>query len=482
MRGPHVGVSRTPDGVFVRWAGFAARAAVRTGDTVGKRRRCCRGAVCSAALCCSLACATESPPLEVDGTASEGIGAGLSSTGEGANQNADTSEPKLDVAAGMASGEGGDCQSGGGQAENTFSIIWIANTPEGTVSKIDTKSGVELARYFTGPTNGDDDPSRTAVNLEGDAAVSNRGGGIVKFAAEDVRCVDRNGNGTIDTSTGANDVRPFGEDECMLWHVPTPVDGNNDRGPRPTAWDAGTMKNACDVAHHRLWVGWWDHANNIGHFERLSGQDGSTLDVVDVLDWDAFGSTTFGPYGGAIDPEGDFWASGRSPGPLVRIDGETLVYDRWDVPEGESPYGIAVDADGHIWMADWNGGLLRFDPTSETFDIIDTPNSARGRGIMIDREGFAWVAGNNPCGAIQVDTTTLAVVNDTIELPGCDRPVGVSIDVDGYVWLPDRDADVAYKLDPHTYATTKVTGLVGPYTYSDMTGAGLGLVVNPPTG
>lgn len=25
-----------------------------------------------------------------------------------------------------------------------------------------------------------------------------------------------------------------------------------------------------------------------------------------------------------------------------------------------------------------------------------------------------------------------------------------------------------------------VTGLVGPYTYSDMTGAGLDLVVNPP--
>jgi hypothetical protein len=30
--------------------------------------------------------------------------------------------------------------------------------------------------------------------------------------------------------------------------------------------------------------------------------------------------------------------------------------------------------------------------------------------------------------------------------------------------------------------TTTTTGLIGPYTYSDMTGAGLGLVVNPPQG
>ncbi len=440
------------------------------------------GAVLTTALWCSTSCRDQVPPAtEGEASLGEGIGVDGSSVAADSNADEDTAEVRLDAGSGITSGGAGDCM-GGGEAENTFSIIWIANSPEGTVSKIDTKTRTELARYYTGPTNGSDDPSRTAVNLGGDAAVSNRAGGIVKFASEDIRCIDRNANGVIDTSTGAADVRPFGADECMLWHIDTPVDGDPDHGPRPTAWDAGTQQTPCEVAEHRLWVGWWDYADNIGHFERLSGADGSTLDTVEVPDWNTLGTNNYGPYGGAVNAEGDLWATGLSPGPLVHIDAQTLVYDRWDVPAGEMPYGIAVDAEGDVWMADFNGGVLHFDPDTETFNIIDTPNSGRGRGIMIDREGFAWIAGNSPCSAIQVDTATRTLVTDTIPLPGCSTPVGVSIDVDGFVWLPDRGANLAYKLDPLSYTATTVAGLVGPYTYSDMTGAGLALVVNPPTG
>ena len=78
----------------------------------------------------------------------------------------------------------------------------------------------------------------------------------------------------------------------------------------------------------------------------------------------------------AVNAAGDLYAVGRGPGPLVRIDGESLVVDRWEVPDGESPYGIAVDATGDVWMGDWNGGLLHFAPANETFTVIDTPNSA----------------------------------------------------------------------------------------------------------
>ncbi len=397
----------------------------------------------------------------------------------------DSGGDKFDVGTGTASatGNGGDCQSGGGMmGENTFSIIWIANTPEGTVSKIDTESGAELGRYYTGPTNGDDDPSRTAVNLEGDAAVSNRGGGIVKFASEEVRCIDRNGNGTIETSAGQADVRPFGEDECMLWHKPTPVDGDNRHGPRPTAWDAGVGDDPCVTGDDRLWIGWLDYDADIGHFERVSGADGSTLDVVEVEGWGAQGNTEYGPYGGAVNAAGDLWTSGRNPGPLVRIDAASLVVERWDAPAGTSPYGIAVDAAGHPWMGDWDGGVLHFDPDTEQWDVIETPNTSRARGIMVDRDGSAWIAGNNPCTLVQVDTATRTLVSDEIALPGCEDPVGISIDAEGFVWVPDRGADLAFKVHPTTYETSTVTGLVAPYTYSDMTGAGLGLVVNPPAG
>ena len=78
---------------------------------------------------------------------------------------------------------------------------------------------------------------------------------------------------------------------------------------------------------------------------------------------------------------------------------------------------------------------------------------------------------------------TRTVVNEDIALPGCSVPAGISIDIDGLVWSPDYGTHTAYKLDPDTHQILQVVGgLATPYTYSDMTGAGLGLVTNPPQG
>ena len=112
---------------------------------------------------------------------------------------------------------------------------------------------------------------------------------------------------------------------------------------------------------------------------------------------------------------------------------------------------------------------------------------ALGHGPLAQRwaccRGRAWFAGNDPCRLIMVDTKTKQLVTDDIELPGCGMPVGVSIDVEGYVWVVDQQSSLAYKVDPTSYdIVLTVTGLVNPYTYSDMTGAGLGLISNPPQG
>ena len=46
--------------------------------------------------------------------------------------------------------------------------------------------------------------------------------------------------------------------------------------------------------------------------------------------------------------------------------------------------------------------------------------------------------------------------------------------------IVEHDGGWAYKVDPETYQVLlQVMGLNQPYTYSDMTGAGLDLVVNP---
>ena len=104
------------------------------------------------------------------------------------------------------------------------SFIWIANSAEGTVSKLDTRTMMELGRYLTSPS-GKGLPSRTSVAGDGSVAVANRsnatgwmgdgGGGVTKIFASKDKCKDKNGNGMIDTSTGAMDVKPWGQDECV---------------------------------------------------------------------------------------------------------------------------------------------------------------------------------------------------------------------------------------------------------------------------
>jgi len=370
----------------------------------------------------------------------------------------------------------GSCTPAG---DDEFSYIWIANSEEGTVSKIDTSTGTELGRYWSGPAEDGTDPSRTSVNLAGDVVVSVRDpGGITKIAALPARCVDANGNGQIDTSTGPDDVRPWGQDECVLWHtvIPSPEQYN---GPRPTAWDARTVQSpdgGCSLAEARVWVG-YKHEDGHGVFWRLDGQTGEVLDVVDGPIYESR------PYGGAVDAYGNFWVTGWQHDHALRIDGETLEITDFGNP-GVEFYGMTLDAEGDLWVADRSdtGAVAHLDVASGTWSVIPAVGG-KTRGIQIDRRGQAWLAGNNPCRLVQVDTATETVVNDSIALPGCADPVGISIDVDGFVWVVDREADRAYKVDPETHAIAlTVEGLVGPYTYSDMTGSGLALVTNPPAG
>jgi streptogramin lyase len=321
------------------------------------------------------------------------------------------------------------------------------------------------------------------VNLRGDVAVTNRRGSVTKIAANLDDCVDANGDGDITTSQAADDVLPWGEDECVLWHHDTGFDemvAGSQGGPRGTAWTGGTYdEETCETVDANVWVGWRNQPDQSVTVRLIDGDDGTTVGEALIDDWPC--NWGHGPYGGAADAEGNYWGLGTA-GSMFRIDVDDFSVERWDNPDAHVMYGIALDAEGSPWIAGWSGNLWKFDRAAEEW--VDKGAAEGGptrmRGLAIDKDGYAWIAGNNPCGLVQYDTQSDTLVNPLVALPDCGQPVGVSIDVDGAVWVVDRDADRAYKVDPTDYAVTTVEGLVDPYTYSDMTGAGLGLVVNPP--
>ncbi|MFV8752295.1 hypothetical protein ACNOYE_17235 [Nannocystaceae bacterium ST9] len=376
---------------------------------------------------------------------------------------------------------GGDpCNGMGGGNNFEFSYLWASNSPQGTVSKIDTQAAVEVARYASGP-NGATDPSRTSVSSDGKfAVVVNRNGGITMIAAEDADCDDANDNGMIDTSQGPNDVRPWGQDECVLWNVPLPANGTN--GPRPVSWTIGEQDPiTCQYAAGDVWVGWYDQGQNTGYFRLLEGMTGNTLDDVQVPGWSG---QTWGPYGGAIDSENNFWAIGwGQTGPVVKIDAVTHEATHYGSAGGWI-YGMGLDLEGNTWAGGCgNGNVYRFHKANETWStVLNVPGVSCLRGLQVDFDGVAWIAKNGPCGLAAIDTSVEPPQPIDLDIPiaGCSTPVGVSIDAEGFVWVVDQGANRAFKIDPDTYQVVgQVTGLVSPYTYSDMTGAGIAGQVNP---
>jgi hypothetical protein len=408
-----------------------------------------------------------------DGT----TGGGPGGPGDGPGGDDDSSGGdglKLDVGMWGDAGHHGECGCG----TDEWTYIWVANSSQGSVSKINTRTLVEEGRYRTRPDGGGS-PSRTSVSLGGRAvAVANRHGGITKIWARDQFCdPDANGQPGLQTSQGSNDIMAWGDDDCVAWHTSFPEYTTQ----RPVAWGGKINPATCD--DDVLWTsgcgggfqpGFGGNGNVI--VNRLDGATGAILDTVEV---GGFHCSGFGAYGGAVDGDGNFWiAHNGTGGKLGRIDGETLAVQVVDFPgDGFAGYGLTVDNRGRPWVSSYGGGLGAgvFDPMTQQWTTV--AGFASQGGIQQGADGRIWsstVAGygatNDQNGVVWIDDDAITV-GDYVAVPG-GTIKGISVDVDGFVWAVTGSA---HKIDPDApYAFDgSYSGLTGPYTYSDMTGWGL---------
>ena len=408
-----------------------------------------------------------------DGTsgASATSGASGASGAEGATIDDDSdSGPKFDLGTPPDGGPVGPCGGNGAGPSCDFSYIWIANSSQNTISKINTQTMVEEGRYRVRPDGGGS-PSRTSVNTAGDVAVASRNGGITKFHARVESCVDQNGDGVIQTSMGAADVLEWGDEECRAWHTPFPAFNTQ----RPVAWTQGQFNPAtCSYENQKVWTaGGMSNSPGTARVYRLDGDDGS-IEADIVVPEISMG--TFGPYGAAVNSNGDLWfINYDTPRRLVHVDYDTLDYTVFDVPANECSYGFTVDSKDRPWIGTFCGsGTLRFTPGANTFDAVP---GVFGYGIQEDASGTMWLATFSPPGLQAIDADTLAV-GQHIALPTSSSR-GVSVDFEGYVWFVDM-TNSAFKVDTTAGTFETYNQLVGPYTYSDMTGWGLCNVTVPP--
>jgi sugar lactone lactonase YvrE len=452
------------------------------------------------------------------------------------------SDPNAD-GDGVGVDESGDLELD--QTEVQYAYLWIANTLDleaGTVSKVDTDLRAEVGRYLSVTCGSNlltlecDDvygteiqltanwPSRTAVDFNFDVWVANRAfdgqSSVTKIANDPADCLDRSGDGVIDTSadhdgdgminpdcdgdgvpdtlatTCANGLPPeyLGtDDECILFTVN--FGAVNELG-RSVCLDAGELSpDGVHIGPGNAWVGTNQRTPN-NQYYKLDGASGAVEETIDL-------PVDINPYGCAVDSDGILWIAGQGGGTIAWIDTTdttNVAPAAFTSPfEGNTFYGITIDEDQNVWLGGWDSqAVYRYEPDRSSILTLSSGTWSRGNidtsltaGVAADTRGFIWIAENDEGYVRRLDPDTLPSGQE-VTLPNTDRwgPYGgdmrgVGLDFDGHVWAVSYQSSTVNRLEVDAagevldaFSSTVITG-ANPYTYSDFTGFGLRVFTNP---
>ena len=334
-------------------------------------------------------------------------------------------------------------------------FLWASNSNENTVSKVDCKTTKEVGRYKVC-----NNPSRTSVDLDGNVFVACRGDGkIAKIIADKKNCLDKNGNGIIETSSdvngdgniSGNEMAP--DDECILFIVQPLGVQSSYPGSRGAAVDK----------FNNVYIGYW----NEGKVAYVDGKTGATIKIID---WQC------PTYGLVVDQKGNLWGQGNGCGYLMMYSPDNNLWIKASSynQNGISAYGINVDGAGRIWVG---GSLARYNPGDGTWMKCNIGCA----GIATTNDGMVFLA-KDGAGIGKVNGENCQDLG-TVNSGG--SPHGVAVDFDGFVWGVNLGGNSVDKIDPGKKGqqigpllSSRGIGS-GPYTYSDMTGYTLNYFTAP---
>lgn len=374
-----------------------------------------------------------------------------------------------------------------GVTESTFPYIWIANSGEGTISKLDVRTGKELGRYRTAPDSVYGNPSRTTVDQDGNVWVGNRANNtLTKVGLKEFgQCIDRNNNGTIETSTPVQaegetpfnpNVLPWGttpDDECILLHVTLHAEGLT---------DPNDIRTVAIDPDNNVFVG---AAYSSQALFKINGTTGAIIKAI---------NTQQGHYGGVVDKDGNLWSIMSGSGKVQRTNHdmtETVL-----VNVGHGGYGIAIDKYGKIWTTEYGTRFSTFDPADVQADgslpegklhVFTQTGASAAQGIASDDNGDIFIAGSlsgNTVGHYkQVFTEgVFSGVEFVRNYPVGSGPTGVAVDGFGKVWSANNGTSnvsrITLAADPANAVVDSFAVGSSPYNYSDMTGRVVRTITN----
>jgi len=374
----------------------------------------------------------------------------------------------------------------------TSDFLWVPESDQGSVVKINTKTGVVVGRYRTWPQSiaAKGNPQGLSVDIDGSLWVGNsrdyNGHGTITHIGleENGQCEDRNGNGAIDTSISLNDTKAWAsdtgtrgvataDDECIVHFVSVTcsvvnhvtVNQQND------VWVSGSTRRNFDLVKG----GRYDVANS-----------GTVTTTYPSVGW--------GGYAGLIDRNGFVWSSVSGTG-LMRWDADQPLSGANGAPGGldvgplfsgrtwagngdKNSYAFCLDSLGNVWNTLYQsaGQIRKYSSDGKYLNTFNTSGSFSMSCVGDPVTGDVWIIqhGSNTVGHHKNDGTLLGTLNVGT------RPIGIAIDRSGKIWVSNRDSQNLMRIDPALNGgvggvdlTVTISPNAYPHTLFDMTGSTL---------
>jgi streptogramin lyase len=333
----------------------------------------------------------------------------------------------------------------------TVPFLWIPSPRENTVSKLDARTGHEIARYRMGPQDEDWFPRAVATDSDGNAYIAclcQAGRGkIVRIAA--LQGSDLNGDGIVSTSGDGDangritdtEVLPWGTDERVSLVAEVGSDGS---APTCLVFD--------DSGY--LWVTLWGERS-------IAKVDPVRRCVVAMVP--LVGRPDFA----VADQRRNIWILSRDSRVLCRV--STVLNTLCDFFSlGDCiPGGMCIDDAGKLWIGDRMDGLIGYQTVSGVWSRHRTDDAMGLSGVTVDSDGDIWAScpdGNQIARFLKEDGSFAGYV------PTGARPGPICMDDDGYLWSLDEGSETATRIDVRDGRRILSTQLSGsPYSSSPFT-------------
>jgi streptogramin lyase len=300
-----------------------------------------------------------------------------------------------------------------------------AAADEGTLVRLDARTGRVLGEYRLAPEGHPSAPLRTTVDGQGNAWVG---------GSDPERQLGRGSVVKIGVVVGGTRVRadgtpdPAGEYLAPPFEHCTAVDRDGDGLIR-------TSRGLGDV------LAWPDNGDGQGSIGRAPALVEDALDecilVLQRTETPMVRHLT-------VDPGGHVWAGDLPGGGLVRIDGQSGA--RLEVQPGVGGTDGAFDADGRLWLANSvDGRLTRLDPTGVAPPLVLAVTGSQG--LAVGRGDRVWNS-QRDLDAVTCVATDGTVLVDSLQVPGAVGLRDLATARDGSVWVASSGNDRLLRLDP----------------------------------